>query len=228
MMLGVVNVGRGVDTYRLTLNGKVPLRERAACARGSVLKRLLDIAGALIGLLLLAPFLFLVAVLIRLESPGPAVFKQRRTGLSGNPFSIYKFRTMTVVEDGDAVVQAKPGDCRVTRLGKFLRRSCIDELPQLWNVLIGDMSLIGPRPHAVAHDTFYRHVIPDYDNRFLVRPGMAGLAQVKGFRGPTEWQEDMATRVALDLEYIRSWTFGSDVRLLLEAIVCGPFHERAL
>ncbi|MDR1968821.1 MAG: sugar transferase [Burkholderiaceae bacterium] len=204
------------------------LHERAADVRESVLKRVLDIIGAFAGLVLLAPLLLAVAAMVRLESPGPAIFKQRRTGLGGRVFQIYKFRTMTVTEDGDTVVQAQKGDHRVTRLGSFLRHSCIDELPQLWNVLIGDMSFIGPRPHALAHDVYYGKLISGYDRRFLVRPGMAGLAQIKGLRGPTQRTEDMRERVALDLEYIATWNFGLDLWLLLEAVIRGPFHKMAL
>lgn len=207
--------------------GDVVLEQRAESARQSAAKRALDITGALIGLVFLAPFLLLVAALIRLESPGPAVFRQRRTGRGGAVFYINKFRTMTVVEDGGAVVQAVKGDRRITRLGAFLRRSCIDELPQLWNVLVGEMSLIGPRPHALVHDAYYGQMIPEYDSRFLVRPGIAGLAQVSGCRGPTESVEQMASRVALDRQYIASWSVGLDLRILVAAVTRGPFHPAA-
>lgn len=204
------------------------LAERAGTASQSVPKRLLDIAGALGGLIFLAPFLLAVAAMIRLESPGPAIFRQRRTGRGGEVFFIYKFRSMTVVEDDGAVVQAVKGDRRITRLGAFLRRSCIDELPQLWNVLVGEMSLVGPRPHALVHDAYYGQKIADYDSRFLVRPGIAGLAQVAGCRGPTESLEKMANRVALDRQYIASWSLGLDARILVAAMARGPFHPAAL
>lgn len=203
------------------------LAQRAESARQSTLKRVLDVGGALFGLVFLAPFLLLIAALIRLESPGPAVFRQRRTGRGGDVFYINKFRTMTVVEDGNAVVQAAKGDRRITRLGAFLRRSCIDELPQLWNVLVGEMSLIGPRPHALVHDAYYGQMIPEYDSRFLVRPGIAGLAQVSGCRGPTESVEDMANRVALDRQYIAAWSVSLDLKILVAAVTRGPFHPAA-
>jgi lipopolysaccharide/colanic/teichoic acid biosynthesis glycosyltransferase len=203
------------------------LTHGAAVAGRSKLKRSLDIAGAFAGLVLLAPFLLVVAALIRLESPGPAIFRQRRTGRAGVIFNIYKFRTMTVVEDDDAVVQAVKGDRRITKLGAFLRRSCIDELPQLWNVLVGEMSLVGPRPHALVHDAYYGQMITEYDSRFLVRPGIAGLAQVAGYRGPTESVDKMASRVALDREYIAVWRLSLDVRILIAAVTRGPFHPAA-
>lgn len=199
----------------------------AARANGSWAKRLIDILGAAFGLLLLAPFLLLVAMLIRLESPGPALFRQRRTGRNGLPFQIYKFRSMRVLEDGPKIEQAARNDARTTRLGNFLRRSCIDELPQLLNVLKGEMSLVGPRPHAVAHDVQYRECIDKYDLRFLVRPGIAGLAQVSGYRGPTPTVELMASRVALDLKYIGDFSLGSDIRILLRAVLEGPFSPAA-
>jgi putative colanic acid biosynthesis UDP-glucose lipid carrier transferase len=194
----------------------------------SAQKRLIDIMGAAAGLIVLAPFLFLVAILIKLESPGPVIFRQRRTGRGGRVFHIYKFRTMKVLEDGPVITQASADDGRRTRVGSFLRRSCIDELPQLFNVLIGEMSLVGPRPHAVAHDDYYSKMIPDYRLRFLVRPGIAGLAQVSGFRGETPTVDYMEGRVALDLEYIACWTLKDDVGILLRAVTEGPFHPTAV
>ena len=187
----------------------------------------MDLAGASIGLIVLFPFLCLLALLIRLESPGPALFRQRRTGRYGNVFQIYKFRTMTVLEDGDRVVQASAADIRITPLGAFLRRSCIDELPQLINVIRGDMSLVGPRPHAIIHDAYYSAVIPEYRSRFLVRPGIAGLAQVSGYRGATPTIESMAGRVGMDREYIGNWSLEQDLRLLVRAMSEGPFHPTA-
>jgi putative colanic acid biosysnthesis UDP-glucose lipid carrier transferase len=194
----------------------------------SWLKRVLDIVGAVGGLIFLAPFLLLVALAIRLESPGPVLFRQRRTGRAGVTFHIYKFRSMTVTEDGANIVQAAPDDPRLTRVGGFLRRSCIDELPQLLNVIRGDMSLVGPRPHAVWHDQHYGSLIEGYDQRFLVRPGIAGLAQVSGYRGVTPTVESMAGRVRLDQLYIAQWSFFGDVRILLRAVTEGPFHPAAL
>ncbi|MGH6957988.1 MAG: sugar transferase, partial [Caulobacteraceae bacterium] len=201
----------------------------AARASSSLAKRALDIIGALLGLLFLAPLLALTALLVRLESPGPALFRQWRTGKGGKPFRIYKFRTMRLgaSDEPAAVVQASRGDCRVTRLGAFLRQSCFDELPQLLNVLKGEMSLVGPRPHAVAHDRYYDARIEDYGRRFLVRPGITGLAQVSGFRGETKRLEEMEGRIALDLEYARGWSFRLDLTILARTAFEGPFHPAA-
>ena len=193
----------------------------------SGLKRLIDVLGAGFGLVFLAPFLLLVALTIRLESPGPALFRQRRTGRGGVPFVIYKFRTMRCLEDGPHITQASRGDRRTTRLGALLRRSSIDELPQLINVLKGDMSLVGPRPHALAHDQLYAAAIDNYEARFLARPGISGLAQVSGLRGATPSVECMAARVALDLEYIQRWSIILDVRILVQTLLMGPFDPAA-
>lgn len=206
---------------------EIELQLGAAQARASALKRTVDILGALFGLVLLAPLLALVALLVRLESPGPAFFRQWRTGCGGAPFQIYKFRTMRVASDETPVVQASRGDGRVTRLGSFLRQSCFDELPQLLNVLKGEMSLVGPRPHAVEHDRYYSALIPAYDSRFLVRPGISGLAQVSGFRGETPFLEDMEGRIDLDLAYIRQWSLLLDLRILYRTAFEGPFHPAA-
>jgi putative colanic acid biosysnthesis UDP-glucose lipid carrier transferase len=190
-------------------------------------KRLVDIAGASLLLLLLGPFLALIALLIRLESPGPAFFRQRRTGLNGAPFVICKFRTMTVAEDGDVVVQASRGDGRVTRVGRLLRRTSVDELPNLLNVFLGQMSLIGPRPHALAHDRYWSAIIPDYNGRFLAKPGITGLAQVEGWRGETPNLESMAGRIARDLEYIRRWSIGLDFAIVVRTLLLGPMDPTA-
>jgi lipopolysaccharide/colanic/teichoic acid biosynthesis glycosyltransferase len=196
-------------------------------ANSSALKRAVDLLGAAAGLLALGPFLLLVAIIVRLESPGPALFRQRRTGRDGKMFQIYKFRSMTVTEDGGSVTQAAKDDARLTRIGGFLRRSCIDELPQLLNVLKGEMSLIGPRPHALAHDDYYGALIPGYEDRFLVKPGIAGLAQVSGHRGPTPTVEAMAARVTLDRAYVATWSFALDARILVRAVTEGPFNPAA-
>ena len=181
------------------------------------LKRALDIVGSLLLLVLLAPFLLLVAIAVRIELRGPALFRQRRTGLDGVPFTIYKFRTMRTIEDGDVVTQVSRSDCRVTRIGAYLRRSSVDELPNLLNVLRGEMSLIGPRPHAVAHDRYWSAIIPTYNARQLAKPGITGLAQVEGCRGPTPQIELMAKRVACDLHYIRNWSLALDIAILFNA-----------
>lgn len=191
------------------------------------LKRCLDLCGSAFGLVFLAPFLILVALLIRLESSGPAIFKQRRTGYNGKEFTIYKFRTMNVVEDGPDIQQAKRGDQRVTKLGRILRASSVDELPQLMNVLKGEMSLVGPRPHALAHDLYYGSVVFNYMDRFRTKPGITGLAQIYGFRGPTAQIETMSARVSHDLEYIRNWSILLDVKILVATLIGRTAHKDA-
>ncbi|MBX3486150.1 sugar transferase [Phenylobacterium sp.] len=177
-------------------------------------KRLLDILGAAFALLVFLPLLITVGVMIRIESGGPAIFKQRRTGYQGRIFTIYKFRTMTVAEDCADVRQATRGDARVTALGAVLRKLSIDELPQFMNVLKGDMSLVGPRPHALAHDDQYGGQIPTYADRFRARPGLTGLAQVNGLRGEIRNLRGMRDRVAADNLYIDGWSLGLDVAIL--------------
>ena len=191
------------------------------------LKRAIDLVGSGVGLILLAPFFLLLIMAIRLESPGPAIFKQRRSGYLGATFFIYKFRTMRVVEDGPDLVQASRDDARITQLGRMMRRTSLDELAQLVNVFLGEMSLIGPRPHALAHDEYYGSMIPLYDARFKVRPGITGLAQVSGLRGPTEEISMMAARVEKDLEYIRDWSLGLDLRILLRTLVIFALQPAA-
>ena len=195
--------------------------------RTAKLKRLVDFLGAAGALLLLAPFLLIVALCIWLESPGPVMFRQRRTGCGGAPFLIYKFRTMWVFEDGDRVVQVARRDQRVTRVGALLRRASIDELPNLINVFKGDMSLVGPRPHAIAHDEYYSATVPYYGTRFMTRPGMTGLAQVSGLRGETSEVHAMAARVAKDVEYIREWSMLLDFKIMLRTLSVVAFHPAA-
>ena len=170
----------------------LPERRAAGTTRADQdARRMLDIALSVLALIVLSPILALATLAIALDSPGPILFCQRRTGLNGKPFGIFKFRTMTVLEDGDVVIQATAGDARITRVGRFLRTASIDELPQLFNVLAGDMSLVGPRPHAIAHDEYYGARIPGYDRRFAVKPGITGWAQVQGARGATPTLEHM-------------------------------------
>jgi putative colanic acid biosynthesis UDP-glucose lipid carrier transferase len=186
-------------------------------AESSRVKRTMDVAGALALLLFIAPLLLLVAIMVRLESSGPALFRQRRTGLRGETFFIYKFRTMVCCEDGARIVQATAGDPRITRLGAFLRKTSVDELPQLLNVLKGEMSLVGPRPHAMAHDQQYSQLIPGYVGRFAVRPGITGWAQTQGLRGETRTVGCMAARVDADLEYIAKWSLLLDLKILFRS-----------
>ena len=178
-------------------------------------KRGFDIIFAGTGLLALAPILLLVALMIRLDSMGPVMFRQSRLGFNGRAFKIYKFRSMSVMEDGRAITQATRNDARVTRVGYWLWRSSIDELPQLLNVLLGEMSLIGPRPHAIAHDDHYARIISNYAERQHVKPGLTGWAQVHGFRGETADDESMARRVEFDLWYISHWSFWLDLKIIV-------------
>jgi Undecaprenyl-phosphate glucose phosphotransferase len=177
-------------------------------------KRLFDFWGALALLLAVSPLLLLVAVLIKLDSPGPVFFRQWRHGFNQRPFRILKFRSMTVAEDGDIVTQAQVNDPRVTRIGRHLRRWNIDELPQLVNVLVGDMSLVGPRPHALTHDREYERRIAFYARRHNIKPGITGWAQVNGFRGITDTEEKMRGRVEHDLYYIDNWSIPLDLYIL--------------
>jgi putative colanic acid biosynthesis UDP-glucose lipid carrier transferase len=181
-------------------------------------KRMMDIIVSAVALLLLLPLLLCVAVAIKLDSAGPVLFVQRRTGRGNRAFKILKFRTMTVREDGGTVVQATVGDARVTRVGAILRRTSIDELPQLINVLAGSMSLVGPRPHALAHDCFFSSRIAEYGHRFSLRPGLTGLAQVSGLRGEVHTLEAMQGRVSADLAYIRQWSLALDISVILRTI----------
>ena len=180
-----------------------------------VTKRLTDIGLSVIILLLFAPLLLLIAILVKVSSPGPIIFKQRRYGLDGHEIAVYKFRTMSVTEDGDLIRQASKTDSRITRIGGLLRRTSLDELPQLINVLQGRMSLVGPRPHAVAHNEEYRKLIKGYMVRHKVLPGITGLAQVNGCRGETTQLEEMEARVNYDLDYLRRWTPMLDIKIIL-------------
>ena len=182
-------------------------------------KRMLDLAVAIPALILTAPILVLIMLAIRLDSRGPALFRQKRLGCSGSPFAILKFRTMNVTEDGDEVVQAARNDSRVTRIGAFLRVYSLDELPQLVNVVRGEMSLVGPRPHAVAHDRLYGGLIPQYKLRQSVKPGITGWAQVNGYRGSTPTLDLMRRRVDHDLWYVRRRSLLLDLSILLRTPV---------
>jgi len=181
-------------------------------------KRLLDVAVAATSLAFLVPLLVISAVAIKLETAGPVIFRQRRHGFNGKSFTIYKLRTMTVTEEGTAVVQALEQDPRVTRVGRILRVTSIDELPQLWNVLRGDMSIVGPRPHALVHDYEYSKTIANYAYRHHVKPGITGWAQVHGFRGGTPQLELMQKRILLDLWYIDNWSFTLDIHIMVKTV----------
>jgi putative colanic acid biosynthesis UDP-glucose lipid carrier transferase len=179
------------------------------------LKRLEDIViGSLILLLISIPML-IIGVCVRLTSPGPALFRQRRYGLNGEVIDVLKFRTMTVIEDDDEIKQATQNDPRITKFGAFMRRTNLDELPQFFNVLGGSMSIVGPRPHAIAHNELYRKKVQRYMLRHKVKPGITGWAQVNGWRGETDTLEKMEKRVEHDLEYIRNWSLLWDIQIIL-------------
>lgn len=184
-------------------------------------KRALDLIIASVVLVMLAPIMILVAILIRIESPGPIFFTQTRDGFSGRSFRMWKFRTMSVLEDGPVIRQVTKNDPRVTRFGRLLRHSNIDELPQLLNVLAGDMSLVGPRPHASAHNLEYEKIISNYAYRYHVKPGLTGWAQVNGLRGETQTTDLMARRIEFDLWYISNWSLWLDLKILVRTLLVG-------
>lgn len=187
----------------------------------SWVKRAEDVLLSALILLLISPLLLIIAVGVKLSSPGPAIFKQRRYGLKGEIVEVWKFRSMTVCDDGVKVVQARKNDARVTRFGSFLRRTSLDELPQFINVLQGTMSIVGPRPHAVAHNEQYRKLIRGYMLRHKVKPGITGLAQVNGWRGETDTLDKMQKRVEHDLEYIQNWSLWLDIKIILKTVLVG-------
>ncbi|MCA1379287.1 undecaprenyl-phosphate glucose phosphotransferase [Bradyrhizobium sp. BRP05] len=197
-----------VELQRTPLSGK----ERAS-------KRVIDILGASVGLVIFAPVMLLTAALVKLTSQGPVLFCQTRNGFNGRAFRIFKFRTMCVSEDGPTIIQATRNDARVTSIGRWLRKTSIDELPQLLNVLLGDMSLVGPRPHAAAHNSEYEKLIGNYAFRHHVKPGITGWAQINGYRGETGTIDLMERRVELDLWYINNWSMVLDLSILFRTLV---------
>jgi exopolysaccharide biosynthesis polyprenyl glycosylphosphotransferase len=213
---------RQIMQYRQRKLGDVVSFElqRAPLSAGErATKRAFDIAAATLGLLAIAPFLLAVALAVWIELRGPVLFQQARGGFNGRAFQILKFRTMRVMEDGSMITQATSNDHRLTRVGRWLRRSSVDELPQLINVLRGEMSLVGPRPHALAHDVQYSQLISNYPYRHHVKPGITGWAQVNGFRGETPTVTLMKRRVELDLWYVTNWSFWLDLRILVRTVL---------
>jgi putative colanic acid biosynthesis UDP-glucose lipid carrier transferase len=192
-----------------------------------LLKRASDIVLASIILVLISPVLMAVAAGVKLSSPGPVIFRQRRTGLDGEVIEVYKFRSMTVQDNGSVVPQATRNDPRVTRFGRFIRRTSLDELPQFFNVLKGEMSIVGPRPHAVAHNEQYRKIVKAYMARHKVKPGITGWAQVNGLRGETDTVDKMARRVEYDLEYLRNWSLGLDLLIIARTAKLMFFDRKA-
>ncbi|WP_226999897.1 undecaprenyl-phosphate glucose phosphotransferase [Microbulbifer aggregans] len=191
------------------------------------LKRLEDVIIASLALVMLSPLMLLIAIGVKLSSKGPIIFRQRRYGFCGNTIEVWKFRSMTTQENGAEVVQATRNDPRVTRFGAFLRRTSLDELPQFINVLRGEMSIVGPRPHAVAHNEQYRSLVSGYMLRHKVKPGITGWAQVNGWRGETDTLEKMSKRVEYDLDYIRRWSLFFDCYIVLMTVFKGFTSKNA-
>lgn len=225
------HVGWSLPTIGFHALGGIPMLtalERPLSGWSLVVKAVEDRVLSAIALLVFAPLLAAIAIAIKLDSPGPVLFRQKRYGFANNEFTVFKFRTMRhrPVEEPD-VPQARRNDPRITRLGAFLRRSSLDELPQLLNVLIGDMSLVGPRPHAVAHNVQFAQVIDDYLSRHRVKPGITGWAQINGLRGETDTPEKMRARVEHDLYYIDNWSLLLDLKILLLTPLRGFVNKNA-
>ena len=205
----------------------IPLFDTCISGINKLLKRLEDIVVASIILLLISPILLFISIAIKLDSKGPVFFKQVRYGLNGKSILVYKFRTMNVMENGTKVTQATKDDPRITRVGRILRRTSLDELPQFFNVIIGNMSVVGPRPHAVAHNEEYRKLINGYMLRHTVKPGITGLAQINGWRGETDTLDKMEKRIECDLEYIRTWSLILDIKIIFLTVFKGFIHKAA-
>jgi polysaccharide biosynthesis protein PslA len=228
--LGASNVIGPFSDARISRFASTPAVSLTAPPLGTgqrFMKRAVDLVLASAGLLLLAPVFAIVALAIKTNSPGPVFFRQRRRGYNHREFRIWKFRTMNTMEDGMSIPQAKPNDARVTWTGRLLRRTSIDELPQLLNVLAGEMSLVGPRPHAIAHDELYEVRIPEYARRSNVRPGITGWAQVNGCRGATSTDEAMRRRVDHDLYYIDNWSVLLDLYIIALTVLSPKTFRNA-
>lgn len=216
-------------THLVNINGvpAVSIFENPVSGLRGVVKRTEDIVFSLIILaIILIPMLF-IAIGVKLSSPGPVLFRQTRYGLDGKPIQVLKFRTMRVMENGNDFKQATKNDPRITRFGSFLRRTSLDELPQFFNVLSGSMSIVGPRPHAIAHNEAYRNIIRGYMLRHKTKPGITGWAQVNGFRGETDSLEKMQNRVLFDIDYIRRWSVFFDIKIILLTVLKGFVGENA-
>jgi putative colanic acid biosynthesis UDP-glucose lipid carrier transferase len=205
----------------------VGLQETPFTGTNRLVKRVSDLILAIAILVLISPVLLLVAIGVKLTSPGPVIFAQRRNGLDGEEIIVYKFRSMRAADDGAIVPQATKEDPRITPFGAFLRRSSLDELPQFVNVLQGRMSIVGPRPHAVAHNEQYRQLIKAYMVRHKVKPGITGWAQIHGLRGETDTIDKMQARVEYDLEYLRNWSLGLDLQIIARTIKLVFFDRNA-
>jgi putative colanic acid biosynthesis UDP-glucose lipid carrier transferase len=205
----------------------IAIQETPFMGLNSMIKRSSDIVFGSVILLMLVPVMIAIAVAVRATSPGPVIFRQRRYGLYGEEIIVYKFRSMTVTDDGKTIVQASKNDQRVTPIGAFLRRSSLDELPQFVNVLQGRMSIVGPRPHAVAHNEQYRKLIKGYMLRHKVKPGITGWAQVNGLRGETQTLDKMEARIQYDLDYLRNWSLWLDLWIILKTVKVVLTRENA-
>jgi putative colanic acid biosynthesis UDP-glucose lipid carrier transferase len=226
----VPGTSTGIIQGRLDVLGGMPvvgLCDTPFRGLNAALKRGSDLLLASLILLLIAPLMAAIALGIRCSSPGPVIFKQRRNGLGGEEIVVYKFRTMRTLEDGARVVQAVRGDSRITPFGALLRKTSMDELPQFINVLQGSMSIVGPRPHAVAHNERFRPLIPGYSVRHKVKPGITGWAQVNGHRGETDTLQKMQARVDFDLAYLRDWSLALDLRIILRTVWLVFFDRNA-
>ncbi|HDK6224610.1 TPA: undecaprenyl-phosphate glucose phosphotransferase [Klebsiella quasipneumoniae] len=205
----------------------VPLFDTPLNGINMLFKRLEDIIVSSIILVLISPVLFFIACAVKLSSPGPIIFRQVRYGMDGKPIKVWKFRSMTVMENDEKVIQATKNDVRVTRVGRFLRSTSLDELPQFINVLFGQMSVVGPRPHAVSHNEQYRSLIQGYMLRHKVKPGITGLAQINGWRGETDTLEKMEKRIEYDLLYIRGWSIWLDLKIIFLTVFKGFINKSA-
>jgi putative colanic acid biosynthesis UDP-glucose lipid carrier transferase len=193
----------------------------------AAIKRLEDIILSILILLLVSPLLVFIAIGVKLSSPGPVLFKQRRYGLNGEEIKVYKFRSMTTQDNGAIVKQATKSDPRISKFGSFIRRTSLDELPQFFNALQGRMSIVGPRPHAVAHNEQYRKLVPKYMQRHIVKPGITGWAQINGWRGETDTLKKMEKRIDFDLHYINNWSLWLDIKIILLTIIKGFISKNA-
>ncbi|HIG8799524.1 TPA: undecaprenyl-phosphate glucose phosphotransferase [Raoultella terrigena] len=205
----------------------VPLFDTPLNGINMIFKRLEDIIVSFIILVLISPVLIIISCAVKCTSPGPIIFRQVRYGMDGKPIKVWKFRSMTVMENDERVVQATKNDIRVTKVGKFLRGTSLDELPQFFNVLFGQMSVVGPRPHAVSHNEQYRSLIQGYMLRHKVKPGITGLAQINGWRGETDTLEKMEKRIEYDLLYIRGWSIWLDLKIIFLTIFKGFVNKSA-
>jgi exopolysaccharide biosynthesis polyprenyl glycosylphosphotransferase len=210
----VIGINNNFERKCNLTNKKIIYQNNPVKKLSYYLKRPFDIVVGLAAFLVLLPLLALISILIKIDSPGPILFRQRRGGIYGRQFRIFKFRTMTTLDDGKTVSQAVKGDRRVTKVGALLRRTNLDELPQLLNVILGDMSLVGPRPHALAHDEEYIKKIPYYSARYKCKPGITGWSQVNGYRGETDTLDKMKNRVDNDIYYINNWSLFFDLYIL--------------